>query len=1480
MAEIYLAKSYGAEGLEKTLVIKRILPEHARNERFIEMFISEAKIAVHLNHPNIVQIYDFGKVDGDFYLAMEYVEGYDLGRVIEACEHADEPLPIGDAVFVATEIAKGLTYAHQRKDEYGDDLSIVHRDVSPQNVLVSQDGTVKIVDFGIAKATSIAEESPDVVKGKYGYMSPEQAAGEAIDHRSDLFSLGVVLFEMVCGRPLFRKSSREETISLVKSAVVPDISSLNPDVPPKLEQVLYKVLARDPDDRHDDARDLQVDLTRVLYDIGDIHDSMTLSQHVRGLEQKLDQTNSGAAGLPEERTAMTSVLKTSSKTTADVGTEMQRDTPVNDRAEPAEDEAPVRLLARERKECVIIAGEAIGLMELRSSATDQSRWMQVLQEYTRMVDSIAFKNDGAVHRVNENGFVIVLGVPISSENDAERACIVSMDLQEAIAGMSFSLDSPLQLAMGAAVGEVIITRHGDGRGDFEWEFFGESYQLAEQLAKSAMAKELLLGGQIYRRVRREFECEEIDEVRYFETDGKEQRLTAYRMLERKTQAEQLNELRQSYHSFYGREIPLRVLKDRYRSTLLDGRAGGVLVVGEQGIGKSTLVEEFLDGLAPRDVRAVRGVITPFKRDVPLGAMAEFLSNLMRLGPKEDLRQLREKLRMRVEALFPDEDEAELQLLLHSLGSIFSITYPDSRFRDLEGEERRARVFLSLNKLLMRFAEKKPIVLAIEDAHNIDSVTLEFAAEFLNTRRSAPAFLIGTALNSGPHTESRWWNEFVDAKFIDVEELDELSEGDARSLVRDMLRLHNISDESLVDDILLRSGGNPLFIKEVIEVLRDRGLLKNADERRQLKASDEDPQWLPASVEGLISARIDRLPMNSKLVLQRVSLLWSPFSVADAHLATDGLAEASEGTPGPSVEPVEELERLVAAELLTRVDNTDTPRDETFDPSAVPESDRRYRFCNALTKEVASRTLLPEESRELHGRIAEHLQAMDAGRGDIAVIARHFDEAGETEKAIELYAEAAADALHDFGAAECLRLCAKVLERAEKSDPIYLEILLTEEKALQELGERERRKAALDELEQLVDDIDEPDASIDVMRRMARFFYDDSDFSAAREYIEAARDIANEHDSDLGLAQAWELESLTLISEGHRERAFELLDKAIETFERLIDEQEDGDEHEGTLHDAVEGLANCYNLRGVILRQSGRQREALGAYETALEYAQRGDLRKQERYLLINTGLALVYLGEFGEALDRYNRALEQCEQLGNRKDQAITLVNLGHALFLIGRLDEAIRKIQRGIYLARKTEDDASIADGQISLGLCYLERGDVAAAERVLQEGLRIADSIPNRYLSVHATLAMAEVKLAEGTSDDARIALMQAEDAVERAEDAEMHWGVIVGKSLMARSMKILGRRDEAIEMSSEAVEMLDDGPSHGLEEILYHHTQILPDEDEHREERVEAIRRARELVLERREGLDDPDDREAYANRSINRQILNVAKLVLEG
>jgi serine/threonine protein kinase len=214
MAEVFKAKSYGVEGFEKILVIKRILPELARSKDFVDMFVHEAKLAVRLSHANIVQVFDLGRAPGAeggsgpqgdaYYMAMEYVHGRDLATVLSRARRSQSTLPVEMGAYVASEVAKGLDHAHRRRDEQSRPLGIVHRDVSPQNVLLSFEGEVKVTDFGIAKARGAIEPAPDdtqarQLQGKFGYMSPEQAMGESVDARSDIFSLGTVLYECIAG---------------------------------------------------------------------------------------------------------------------------------------------------------------------------------------------------------------------------------------------------------------------------------------------------------------------------------------------------------------------------------------------------------------------------------------------------------------------------------------------------------------------------------------------------------------------------------------------------------------------------------------------------------------------------------------------------------------------------------------------------------------------------------------------------------------------------------------------------------------------------------------------------------------------------------------------------------------------------------------------------------------------------------------------------------------------------------------------------------------------------------------------------------------------------------------------------------------------------------------------------------------------------------------------------------------------------------
>ncbi len=265
MAEVYKARMMGMEGFQKTVAIKRILPHLTDNDEFVTMFIDEAKLAAQLNHNNIIHIYDLGKIERSHYIAMEYIEGMDLRSILRLCREREITVPVADALHITVLLAQALDYAHRKRDFENRDLGLVHRDVSPQNVLISDEGDIKLCDFGIAKAASKASHTrAGALKGKLQYMSPEQAWGKDIDHRSDLFSLGLVLYEMLTGQTVFAGDSELTILEQVRNPEVEPPSVSNSDVPPEVDTIVMKALAPDREERYQSARDLQRDLEKVL----------------------------------------------------------------------------------------------------------------------------------------------------------------------------------------------------------------------------------------------------------------------------------------------------------------------------------------------------------------------------------------------------------------------------------------------------------------------------------------------------------------------------------------------------------------------------------------------------------------------------------------------------------------------------------------------------------------------------------------------------------------------------------------------------------------------------------------------------------------------------------------------------------------------------------------------------------------------------------------------------------------------------------------------------------------------------------------------------------------------------------------------------------------------------------------------------------------------------------------------------------------
>lgn len=284
MGSVYEALQYGTEGFEKTVAIKTILESISDDEEFVDMFIGEAKLVADLVHQNIVQIYQLGKVGNMYYIAMEYINGVNLEEFSEKHKELGIKIPVDMVTFIVSRVCRGLEYAHIKTDKQGKPLGVVHRDVSPKNVMITTEGVVKITDFGIAKARDLMRDNEgEVLMGKTQYMSPEQAQYKPTDKRSDIFSLGIVMFELFSGQSLFGSDETLVTLTNVIEKKVPSISEINRDVGKDVERILNKALERDEEKRYQGAGEMGYDLEYYMYHNRFGPTNVTLEKYLRSL---------------------------------------------------------------------------------------------------------------------------------------------------------------------------------------------------------------------------------------------------------------------------------------------------------------------------------------------------------------------------------------------------------------------------------------------------------------------------------------------------------------------------------------------------------------------------------------------------------------------------------------------------------------------------------------------------------------------------------------------------------------------------------------------------------------------------------------------------------------------------------------------------------------------------------------------------------------------------------------------------------------------------------------------------------------------------------------------------------------------------------------------------------------------------------------------------------------------------------------------
>ncbi len=283
MAELFHAKLTGVQGFEKQIAIKKILPNLSEEENLVTSFIDEAKLAALLHHENIVQIYDFGSMDNEYFIAMEFLFGKDLGAIRKAAKKRELALGMENILYIISRICAGLDYSHNLKDLQGQPLNIIHRDINPQNILVTYEGQVKIIDYGIAKAASQNTQTREnLIKGKLAYMSPEQANGQKIDHRSDIFSTGIVLYELLAARRMFAGDTMR-VLSLVREANYDQPEKVMPDLPAKLYRILHRALAKNPADRYQSAAEMLADVEEFVFERALRPNARDFAQYLKAL---------------------------------------------------------------------------------------------------------------------------------------------------------------------------------------------------------------------------------------------------------------------------------------------------------------------------------------------------------------------------------------------------------------------------------------------------------------------------------------------------------------------------------------------------------------------------------------------------------------------------------------------------------------------------------------------------------------------------------------------------------------------------------------------------------------------------------------------------------------------------------------------------------------------------------------------------------------------------------------------------------------------------------------------------------------------------------------------------------------------------------------------------------------------------------------------------------------------------------------------
>ncbi|QJR37838.1 serine/threonine-protein kinase PknK [Gemmatimonas groenlandica] len=1193
MGVVYRARD---ERLDRDIALKFLSAHLSADPAAKKRFLIEARAAAAIEHPNICTVHEIGDTaDGLLYIVMACYDGETLDRRI-----ARGPLPVEDALHIAGEIARGLSKAHER--------GIVHRDIKPANVMVTQDGHVKILDFGIAKLTDVVSTQTVGAIGTAAYMSPEQAFGESVDHRTDIWSLGVVLYEMVTGVRPFRGPADHAVLVAALSADPAPMATLRADVPASVESLVRRMLAKRPADRVANAAEL----------IGAIAASAAAPAVVAP----------AAAG------------------------------PLTGETDRDRSERRESALTRggERRQVTVVACSIEGQDALveRLDADESERVMSRLRE---AASEVAAQNGGIINQFAGDDLVMLFGVPTAHEDDAVRGVRAALAFRDRVADEASRLDarlaSTLRLRAGIHVGALVAQRLRSG--DRRFRISGAPADMATRLAAAADRDAILVSPEV-RRLVAPFVHTEPSTLAIHAGDGAS--MTPHRVL-------RASDVRSRLDGTAHAGLTPFVGRARERATLDDhvdaARAGMgrfTVLIGEAGAGKSRLLHELRDIAAAQALRVIVGGCDAYGGNTPFLPFVDATHDALGL-PREDSAPERHEAAVAAVRAIDRSLEEYLPFFL-TLLAIPSEAHPVPEA--LRGERFQGAMLEAIAALFTLGSRATPTLLLLEDWHWADDAS---RAALRQLAEVVPAFPLLLVVTSRPDGVTDWGS----AEHQTLMHLPPLDGAATAAIARAVLGAERLAP-ALLARLHERTGGNPFFLEEVCEALREDGSVTVRDGEAVAAAADS-ALHVPETVQGVLRTRMDRLDDEAAEVLRVAAVIGREFS--------RGVLDDVVESPG---DLTRSLERLKTSGLVQQI-------------AVVPEP--AFRFKHALTEEVAYDSLLEHQRATLHDAVGRAIERRYAARIDEHVerLAHHFSRADAWADAVRYGMQSADRAMGLSQNADALLTLARVEEWVMRlpDDDVRRELLsdtlLRQERLSEMLGLRARQLAIVDGLIALL-------APFGASARLAQAYLRQGDvftllkrFETAERALKTALHLSRELGDSQGERNALRSIAFLRSHEGRHDDALEMIEEVMAL---------------GTAAGDTRAQAGDLATMGNILRALGQLERALAVLEAALERTAASDHPARYGALLNVMGSIHRDLGNLDTALEFFRRTEAY---LTVTVYASFTQTAIAHIQLQQGRVEEALDTYRDALRLNRQASYVEGIAQACRSLGdvLAGLER-------------------------------------------------------------------------------------------------------------------------------------------------------------------------------